>query len=152
MSASPLLEEVVVFSLGRKAYAFPVGGVREVVQMVEATPMPSLPEAVLGVIDVRGELLPLVDMSTVVDQHPASISRNQLIVVIAARGRSWGVLVDSVEGVKTLELRLSRPDGRPSITRGLVADGSVTAVLLDPDEVIGALGLESDLLGVVVSG
>ena len=75
-------EEVVVVWLGGKQFALPVGAVREVVQLVQPTAMPSWPEAVLGIIEIRGELLPLFDMSVFVGQSAVSISKNQFIVEI----------------------------------------------------------------------
>ena len=152
MSAiAPVSEEVVVMWLGGKPFAFPVGAIREVVQIVEPTPMPSWPDSVLGIIDIRGELLPLVDMSRVLDQPPAPISKSQFVVVLFAQGRNWGLLVDAVDGVKAFEVRLSRPERSKStsINRGLLSDKDFTAVLLDPDAVMAALGISLDLIDAV---
>ncbi len=150
--STPALEEVVVIWLNGKPFAFPVDVVREVVQIVQSTPIPSWPEAMLGIIDIRGEMLPLFDMSAFVDQPPATISKEQFVVVFFAHGRNWGLLVDRVDGVKTFELRLSRPQGgtKSSINRGLVSDKTVTAVLLDPSAIVTALGLDFDLINVAV--
>ena len=150
--STPAVQEVVVIWLSGKPFAFPVDVVREVVQIVQPTPIPSWPEAMLGIIDIRGELLPLFDMSEIVDQPPVTISKDQFVVVFFAHGRNWGLLVDGVDGVKTFELRLSRPQGgtSTSISRGLVSDKTMTAVLLDPSAIVAALGLDSDLINVAV--
>jgi chemotaxis signal transduction protein len=79
---------------------------------------------------------------------------SQFVLVLFASGRKWGLVVDSVDGVRTLEVRLSRGDGTrsTSINRGLVSDTNLTAVLLDPEAVVGSLGLSLDLLDAAVPG
>jgi purine-binding chemotaxis protein CheW len=83
----PISEEVVIVWLGGKPFAFPVTAVREVVQMIEPTPMPAWPDAALGIIDIRGELLPLVDVSEVLNRPALTISMSQFVLVLFASGR-----------------------------------------------------------------
>lgn len=93
------LSELVFVEIGHKRYAFPTEWVEEVLPIVEPTPVPSWPADVLGVINVRGSLLPLVDIAPIIGHLSAVIKTSTLTVVVAAFGRRWGLVVDAVEGV-----------------------------------------------------
>src|SRR5712675_257312 len=54
--------QLVVFALDAQHYALPLTGVQRVVRMVEVTPLPKAPEIVLGVIDVKGHIIPVMSI------------------------------------------------------------------------------------------
>lgn len=107
------LLQLLCFTLAGDPYAIPVQSVREIVRMRPVTPIPRMPDAVRGVISLRGEILQVVDLRRrlrLVAAEPSKSSR--IIVVELAGGRSAGVMVDAVTEV----LRVSEPDLRSAGT------------------------------------
>lgn len=93
--------DLLFVEIGLKRYAFPVQAVEEILPLVEPTPMPTWPENALGVINVRGELLPLLDVAPILGRPPSVLHTSDRIVVVAAFGRRWGVLVEGVADVRS---------------------------------------------------
>lgn len=122
-------EGVVVANIAGQAYAFPIGTVREVVQVVEPTPMPNWPQHVLGLIEIRGELVPLLDVAEALGHTKTRISVTQLVLVLALDNKTVGVLVDAVEGVRSGTLRrtdaFAHASGKDELARGIWTSGPV---------------------------
>ena len=137
---APELPDLVFMRLGGKRFAFPAEVTREVLPLIEPSPMPGWPEHALGAIDVRSELMPLVDVSAGLGLPPARLRPAQRIVVVAAGGRSCGVLVDEVESVRPAQIdpgeRVAIPavEVRPPTCLGVVSvEGETIAVLAVED-------------------
>jgi purine-binding chemotaxis protein CheW len=94
--------ELVLIAIAGRRYALSPSYVREVLQMMEPTPMPGWPEEALGIIEVRGELVPLIDIAPQLGSAMLEPSTDQFIVLLEDGARSWGVVVERVEGVQTL--------------------------------------------------
>jgi purine-binding chemotaxis protein CheW len=100
--------EIVVFAIGERTIGFPASTVRELVRAVAITPLPGAPRGVDGVIDVRGTLIPVVDLSERFGVSPRSIrSADQLLICDATVG-SLAVRADRV-----IELRQTATEAVP---------------------------------------
>lgn len=138
-------QEVVIFEIAKRSYAFPANLVREVLPIMAPTPVPEWPEAALGLIDVRGTLIPLVDVTSVLGLPQSPISIDQRVLTVSAQNTLWGILVDSVEGVRLSEVRMSSSISTPqalkisNICLGLVSNAGSPTILLDPNLLIEAL-------------
>jgi len=95
LSEGPLSEGL----LGERQYALPLAAVRRVERMVEVTPLPSAPEVVLGVIDVRGSIVPVMSMRKRFGMTEPETSPSDQLIVADAGGRSVALVVNSVAGV-----------------------------------------------------
>jgi purine-binding chemotaxis protein CheW len=95
--------QVVIFTLGEAAYAVPIGVVREVVPWTPPTPVPEAPPATLGVLDLRGELLPVVDLAARFRQARGRPYESMQIMVMAVDGQGAGFVVDEVQHVQHVE-------------------------------------------------
>ncbi len=94
--------QLVVFTLDEQRYAVPLSAVERVVWMVEITTVPHAPEIVLGVINVRGQIIPVVDIRkrfrlAAHAPHPS----DQLVIARTSR-RVVALVVDAVSEVVTL--------------------------------------------------
>ncbi len=137
-------EELVVVTIGPKPYALPVAAVREVIPLVEPTPMPDWPDEALGLVEVRGELIPLLDVSEALGHGPLRLSSQQLVLIVFAAGRTWGVLVDGVRGVKFAEVRAAgalTAEWTSALCRGVISDEGSTVVVLDCEKLLSRLHL-----------
>jgi purine-binding chemotaxis protein CheW len=91
--------QLVVFILGEQQYALPLATVQRVVRMVEVTALPKAPEIVLGVIDLRGKIIPVMSMRKRFGlPEPETTLSDQLIVADTAT-RTVALVVNSVTGV-----------------------------------------------------
>jgi purine-binding chemotaxis protein CheW len=104
----------LAFRLGTARYALPLARVDEVVELAPLTRLPQTPEAMLGVLDLRGTPLMVLDLGRKLGAGGTASTRFSRVVVVAGPAGQLGLLVERLEG--------------------LVAAGSVP--LLDLDEVL----------------
>jgi purine-binding chemotaxis protein CheW len=106
-------------------YALPVADVLEVAELGDVTPVPGAGAAVLGVRNLRGQVLPVVDLATVFEL-PASAPER---IVIAERGGlRAGLAVDAVDGVEQLPEASEEVDSRHLVGAAL-AGGALVGVI-----------------------
>jgi chemotaxis signal transduction protein len=106
-------------------YALPVADVLEVAELGEVTPVPGAGAAVLGVRNLRGQVLPVVDLATVFELRPTQPER----IVIAERGGlRAGFAVDAVAGVEQLPEASEEVDSR-HLAGAALADGVLVGVV-----------------------
>lgn len=146
----------LVTVLGEERYGISTDQAREVIFYQHPTPVPRTPPFVRGVVNLRGQILPVVDMRERFGMPPREPG---YIVVLQIEELLVGVTVDDVEGVETVEDEDIRPPSRMLATvdnrflRGVVQDPAgllmildVTLGLLREDEVriLGEMGQEAD--------
>ncbi len=103
----------VTFQLGRETYGINVMQVQEVLRYTEIAPVPGAPDYVLGIINLRGNVVTVIDTRLRFGLEPAEVSDNSRIVIIEAEKQVVGILVDSVAEV--VYLRSSEIDVAPSV-------------------------------------
>jgi purine-binding chemotaxis protein CheW len=94
--------EVLEFSLGSENYALDINIVREIVEMMPITVIPRAPVHVTGVINLRGEIVNIINLNTFLEIPVRPITRDQKIIVLmpeAAGGNNVGMIVDNVSSV-----------------------------------------------------
>ncbi|MHB8879711.1 MAG: chemotaxis protein CheW [Myxococcaceae bacterium] len=142
MSAPEENTELLFVEISGARFAFPTAGVAEVMPLVEPTAVPGWPSFGLGLIDVRGALFPLIDVSAVLSRPTPPISPSQFIVVIDVGGRRWGLLVDLVDGVRSALVRPfsglvpGQALGAPEMSRGMAIEPQGPVVVLDPEALV----------------
>jgi chemotaxis signal transduction protein len=137
-------QDWVVVDIGGQPFGFAAHQVSAIIQMVAPIPVPSWPDCALGMIDVHGDLLPLVDPAPGLGQPPVDITSRQYIVIVMAQSRRWGLVVNQVEGVRNVRLR---PTGLAATSQkqpfaGLLAGEGIPVVALDPEALVRVLDLE----------
>jgi purine-binding chemotaxis protein CheW len=112
----------VGFVVGEVAYAVPIATVREIVNPAPLTELPHAPPAVAGVLDHRGEVVPIVDLRARFGLSPSPASRRTKWILIEVEARSVGLIVDRVSGVFGVagELRPPPALGPGDDSRGVV--------------------------------
>ncbi len=94
-----MLSQLVAFILGEQQYALPLTAVERVVRMVEVTPLPSAPEVVIGVIDLQGNIIPVMSMRQRFGMTEPEASLSDQLIVADAGARRVALVVNSVIGV-----------------------------------------------------
>jgi purine-binding chemotaxis protein CheW len=94
--------EVVEFILGGEHYALDIHLAREIVEMLQITPIPRAPHYISGVINLRGEITNIMNLNTMLGLVNQEARDNQKIIVLvpeAVSGSNIGIIVDDVIGV-----------------------------------------------------
>jgi purine-binding chemotaxis protein CheW len=94
--------DVVEFILGGEHYALDINLAREIVEMIQITPIPRAPSYISGVINLRGEITNIMNLNTLLGLPPQEIRESQKIIVLvpeAASGSNVGIIVDDVISV-----------------------------------------------------
>jgi purine-binding chemotaxis protein CheW len=92
--------ELLVFELAGSRYALKLADVREVVPAVMITPLPGAPEVVEGVIDVRGDLVPVYDLRARFDLPPVHLDPAEQLIVAWTGTRLVAVRCDRTQGLE----------------------------------------------------
>lgn len=91
------------FEVREQVYALEVATVREIVRIQEITPLPNAPALIEGVIDLRGAVIPVLDLAKVLGRGSADKGTNARIVVLEIDGLVLGLWVDAATDVLTLD-------------------------------------------------
>lgn len=92
----------VTFKLEEETYGVNVSTVHEVLRYTEIAPVPGAPNYVLGIINLRGNVVTVIDTRELFGLQPGTITDNTRIVIIEFSGHVAGILVDSVAEVVDL--------------------------------------------------
>jgi purine-binding chemotaxis protein CheW len=145
--------QVLTFVLGSETYGVDILRVQEIRGWSAVTKIPNSPPHVLGVLNLRGSIVPVVDLRKRFSLEQAEYTAVTVIIVLSVRGeagrRDFGVVVDGVSDVVDVEASAVRPTpdlGCRAATdhiRGLVPVNERMVVLLDLDRLIGAEMIEA---------
>jgi purine-binding chemotaxis protein CheW len=91
------------FSLAGEEYAVEILRVQEIRGLCAITPLPQAPREVRGVMNLRGAVVPVIDLRLALGLPEPEYSKFSVIIVLAVRGKTMGFIVDSVSDVLSLE-------------------------------------------------
>lgn len=106
--------QLVIFRLGRQEFGVRIDQVKEIIEMSHITRMPKAPSFIKGVINLRGQVIAVIDLTGLFDLPASDHSQGTRIVVVDVDDSTVGMIVDSVPEV----LRISAKDIDP--TPGLI--------------------------------
>lgn len=143
-TVAPEVPEVwVTFEAAGETYGLPVLCVEEVLRVTTITRLPYAPAPVRGITQLRGRVLPVVDLRVRLGQPAAVVGPRSRIVVVSSRGRALGLLVDGArEVVKLLPSAMEAPPPEVMSERS----GFITAVYRREESVVILLDVEKVLL------
>jgi len=95
--------EYLAFRLASEEYAVKVEDVKEIIRLQRITQVPRAPEFVLGIISLRGVIIPVFDIKKRLGLEATERTRSTRIVVLSEKGAPQGIIVDKVTGVARLE-------------------------------------------------
>lgn len=135
------MRELICFRVGAQEYGVDITDVREIRGWTPATPLPRTVSYVRGVINLRGAVLPIVDMSARLGLGQAEVTERHVIIVVSIDGQLVGLLVDAVCDI------LAAPPEALQATPELVSDahGMVESLLSVDDRMIALMRLQAVL-------
>ena len=112
------------FGLARQSFAVEVLKVQEVLRVPQILPVRGTDEATLGVMNLRGQIVPVMDLAVRLGFAPTQASEASRVIVLEEKGETLGLLVANVADVINLsEGRMERISGTPSLVAAEVVRG-----------------------------
>lgn len=96
--------ELLEFRLARESYALETRYVREVCPLKNLTPLPCTPPFVLGIVNVRGRILPVLDLKKFFDLPEQGLTDLHRIILVRGNDLELGLLADVIVGVRTIPM------------------------------------------------
>ena len=101
--------QLVIFLLAKEEYGLPITKVQEINRMVPKTRLPQTPDFMEGVINLRGRVIPVIDLRKRFQLAVAAISDDTRIIIVDVSGQTLGIVVDSVTEVVRLSAASVEP-------------------------------------------
>jgi purine-binding chemotaxis protein CheW len=133
------LIQLVSFNIGGEEFGVDILKVQEINRMLDVTRVPNTPEYVDGVINLRGKVIPIIDLRRRFNMERKDHDKNTRIVVVELSGVVVGFVVDAVSEVLRIPKSVTEPP--PPIVAGIRAD-YITAVGKLEDRLLILLDLE----------
>jgi len=119
--------ELISFQIGEQEFCVDITSVREIRGFTPATPVPHAPNYMRGVINLRGAVLPIVDLAARLGFDATEATDRHVIIVAQILGQTVGLLVDAVSDILTITDEVVQPtpdvasDMAKTFVRGLLA-------------------------------
>ena len=111
------LVQVVSFQLGSEEYGVDISQVQEIIRMVEITHVPRAPKFMEGVINLRGQLIPIIDLRTRFGMTRIDATKSTRIIVTEIGNKRVGIVVDAVSEV--LNIPMENVEDAPEMIAGV---------------------------------
>jgi purine-binding chemotaxis protein CheW len=138
--------QLAVFRIGAEAYAIDILRIREIIQPVPITRVPKAPAFVEGVVELRGAVIPIVDLRKRFDLPAGALGRSGKYILVTLGQRMLGLIVDAVsEVLRVRTTQLGPPPelglGAPSAAlfySGVCRHGGRLIMILDLDRILSS--------------
>jgi purine-binding chemotaxis protein CheW len=130
-------EKYVVFQIGEGNYSIALEEVSQIIRYENVTDVPTAPSFVDGVINVGGEVIPVVNLRTRFALDPGEVSRKNRVIIVQKQDIRYGILVDSVREILDLDQDSVASEAasvfgmKPEFVRGIAKIRDYLLVLLD---------------------
>jgi purine-binding chemotaxis protein CheW len=133
---------LVTFSVGEEEFGVEILKVQEINKMLQVTKIPNSPDFVEGVINLRGKVIPIINLRKRLRLSDKEYDKNTRIIVMEIQGRTVGFIVDSVSEVLRIPRSITEPP--PSMIGGVSSEYIVAVgkledrllILLDIDKIL----------------
>lgn len=143
---SDTTQNFLAFYLNEKNYAFPILKVDEVIVLPEITPVPKKPPHMKGVINLRGQIIPIIDLRLALNMQEIEYDKSTCVIIVKMRlessERVVGFIVDCVSEVFEIDdLNIENPPnygkaGDDSFLQGIGKVKDKIVMILDIDEIL----------------
>lgn len=145
--------QLVSFNVGVEEFAINILNVQEIIRIVDITRVPNSPEFVIGVINLRGKVIPIIDLRMRLGLNTIEKDKNTRIIVFELNSKILGFVVDNVNEVIRIDSHITEPP--PSMVSG-IDQKFITSIaklrdrlliLLDLEKIIEYESGQKDVLG-----
>ncbi len=110
----------LTFVLGDEVYGIEILSVREIIGLIDITSVPQTPDYMKGVINLRGKVIPVIDLRLKFSMQEEEHTQETCVIVVEVSGTSIGIIVDSVSEVS--DISSEEIEGAPSFEQGIDTD------------------------------
>ncbi len=136
------LLQLVSFMIGSEEFGIDILYVQEINRMLQITKVPNAPYFVDGVVNLRGRVIPVIDLRTKLGIERKEHDKNTRIVVVEVDGKTAGFIVDAVKEVLRIPAGITEPP--PEIVTGMNSEFIMAVAKLE-DRLITLIDLEKVL-------
>jgi purine-binding chemotaxis protein CheW len=134
--------QLVTFSIGNEEFGVEILKVQEINKMMQVTKIPNSPSFVEGVINLRGKVIPIINLRNKLRLPPKEHDKNTRIIVMEIQGKTVGFIVDAVSEVLRIPRSITEPP--PPMIGGVSSEYIVSVgkledrllILLDVDKIL----------------
>ncbi len=141
-AVAPSEVQLVIFRLGEDFFAMLISNVNEIIRLQKITPVPKAPPFVEGVTNLRGRVIPVIDLRQRFGLPPREESTSARIIVADHEGKLIGMMVDRVDEVLTVSADAIEPPDEMVVSvdsqflAGIVRLEDRLIILLDQEQVL----------------
>lgn len=95
-------KQQVVFKVDNEEYSLDILSVQEIIRYQQVTKIPNSPQFVIGVINLRGKIIPIISLRNRLGLNDKEINEETRVIVVQATGKTYGIIVDAVSEVITI--------------------------------------------------
>jgi|SRR5208283_4421358 len=139
LEKSEALIQLVSFKIGEEEFGVDILKVQEINRMMAVTRVPDAPEYVVGVVNLRGKVIPVIDLRKRFGMEKKEPDKHTRIIVMELEEKLVGFIVDAVSEVLRIPKSVTEPP--PAITTGINAD-YITAIGKLNDRLLTLLDIE----------
>ncbi len=132
--------QVCVFELSERLFALSILDVQEILENAEITRVPTTPHFLRGVTNLRGDIVPVVDIREVLHLPVKPKTRESRIMILNIKHVQLGIFVDAIKEVTRVEKRFAQPD---AVQVGISDGKFITNVIHYKDRFLVLLNLEN---------
>lgn len=141
------MQQYIGFKLNDSEYTIPILKVREIINTPSITRLPQSPQYMRGIINLRGKIIPVVDLRKLIAVDEIGVNGSTKVIVVSSGRIAFGILVDSITSVVNInESDIEPPEGfmqeHIEQVEGVVKLDDRLVVLLDTNKLVEAEALE----------
>jgi purine-binding chemotaxis protein CheW len=139
--ASGSVQQFISFRVAEEEFAIDIMAVREIKGWTETTTLPNQPEYLLGVLNLRGTIVPIFDLRCRFGMGLTTATRMHVVIIVCVLNRTIGLLVDAVSDILTVDSSDIRPI--PEVDRTNGDSQFLTGIITVNDGMVVLLSLEA---------
>jgi len=133
------LNQFVVFRVGSEEYGVQIDRVQEIRSWQPVTRLPNAPQKVLGIVNLRGVVIPVFDMRSCFGLEPTAPGKSNVVIITAVHDDTIGMLVDTVSDIVDVDAAQIQP--APSLSEAAIED-SISGIVTVDDRMLILLDIE----------
>ena len=137
------MEKILIFTVGSQTYALDVACISEIRGKIQPTPLPGSPKEILGIINIRGKIFPVIDLGVRLSSDV--VGEKKVIIIVKNEEKSIGILVDNVSDIEdsskfTLQnLPSTTPKNIQNLVTAIMSEGDRMIFFLEDEKIISEI-------------
>ena len=136
-------DKYLLFRIGKEIYGIDIKHVTEIIELQKITEVPDMPEYINGVINLRGKIIPAMDMRLRFHMEVREYDSRTCIIIVNVNNKAIGLVVDTVAEVQDIPLENIEPapnfkseNSKERFISGLAKAGEDVRIILDVEKII----------------